>query len=440
MPIKTSPIPPPPPPPRPVDKLREYSVVLAAASGAALVELLAGLFLGAFPLTDRAEALPFLLYRPWAVLLLALLLELKRIGWRARIAAYVLFLLLAGGSEALAVLRLGNPGPWPEMLRGWGAGAAAAAVAEAVFGAVRPGRRRWIAATAAVLAVAAAAPPVRGLALALVEPSRPPAAERKPAVMLMTALPMVWGEGGAFDPGSRPAALYTALQQEFEMRPIDALDSKSLAAAPLLLLVQPRWLAPDELVALDAWVRGGGRALILTDPRLVWPSDLPAGDIRRPPPSGLLKPLLDHWGLALEPGPPGRKGGIVEGGRRIEVESEGRLRAAGADCRRTSDIQAECRIGRGRATILADADLVRDDLWVAPHPDGALRHRRVSDNPLIVADLLDRLGEVERPRLLGDARWRDPAVAMRPVLLALLLGMAGLTLASALAARLPRRR
>ena len=122
-----------------------------------------------------------------------------------------------------------------------------------------------------------------------------------PDLMLMTALPLIWGEGGAFDPASRPQLSYKQLQREFRVRPLDVLDEAGLASGRLLLLAQPRVLAPVELVALDAWVRGGGRALILTDPLLLWPSALPIGDVRRPPAIGLLGPLLAHWGLALDP-------------------------------------------------------------------------------------------------------------------------------------------
>jgi hypothetical protein len=256
----------------------------------------------------------------------------------------------------------------------------------------------------------------------------------------MTALPMVWGEGGAFNPASRPAALYTALQQEFALRPIDALDAESFAATRLLLLIQPRWLAPEELVALDAWVRGGGRALVLTDPRLDWHSELPLGDIRRPPPEGLLKPLLDHWGLALAAGSRSLGEDLMPNGRRLITQHAGRLTATAGECRTLRSWLAECTVGRGRALVLADADLVRDELWVAPGTEGDGRNRRLSDNPLVVADLLDRLAGLQRQRIAGDVRWRDPARPPLPALLWALLPLAALAVGAALAPALHRRR
>ena len=439
MPMKTRPLPPQPAPSPLASRAETAAAVLALAAAAALLELLAGLFLGAFPLTHRAEAFLFLLYRPWVVLLLAL--AVARFGWRRRAASYLAFLLLAGLGEALYMLRLGNPAPGAEMLRGWAAGAAIALAADAALGLAGRRGRRWTAAAAGALALVLALPPVRGgYEQVIAAPAQPAPAGPRPDVLLMTALPLVWGEGGAFDPASRPAAIYTALQQEFALRPIDALDEASLGRARLLLLIQPRWLAPEELVALDAWVRRGGRALVLTDPKLGWHSDLPLGDIRRPPPTGLLGPLLDHWGLALEPGGRLEHGGRFDRGRWLVTEYAGRLTARSNGCRLIRAYLAECRLGEGRALVVVDAGLVRDDLWVGEGPSGASCQRRLSDNPLVVADLLDRLAGMERARALGDARWADGKMRNNAALLRALLPLLGLAVAAALAALLLRRR
>jgi hypothetical protein len=401
----------------------------------------AGLFAGAFPFTGRAEAFLFLVCRPWIVLLVVAAAIWLGWRWPWRLAAYGAFLLLAGLSETHFMIRLGNPDPWPEMLRGWAAGAAVALAADAVLSTVKRFGRWWVIAAAAALAVLLALPAVRHLHERVIAP--PPAAApaaAKPNVLLMTALPLIWGESGAFDPNSRPAAIYTALQQEFTLRPIDVLDEESLGGAPLLLLIQPRWLAPGELVAVDSWVRQGGRALILTDPTLHWHSELPLGDIRRPPPTGLLKPLLDHWGLGLEAGPRDRESATLVGGRRLVTEQPGRLAPRGPDCRVLLPLLAECRPGEGRALILADADLARDELWVGAGAEGATRHRRLSDNPLVVADLLDRLAGTQRQRLLGDARWRGDGSNFAESLLWALLPLLAILAAAASAPRLRRRR
>ena len=244
-------------------------------------------------------------------------------------------------------------------------------------------------------------------ALLLLQPLPTPAAaapsEPRPTVLLMTGLPLVWGEKGPFDPRSRPAAAYVELSESFAFEPVDVLDSPSLARGRLLLLAQPQRLAPAELAALDSWIRRGGRALILTDPFLTWPSDLPPGDIRRPPPVGLLAPLLDHWRLRMDPpAEPGEAAARWEG-RWVKLDSPGRFRSSSRDCAvAPQGWTASCRIGRGEVRLVADADLLQDSLW------------RSADNPAVMGEWLDSLAGARREPSRMPA---GPAVA--PVLAAL---------------------
>jgi hypothetical protein len=266
-------------------------------------------------------------------------------------------------------------------------------------------------ALAAMLALPAAAPPA---------PSPP-----RPSVMLMTGLPLIWGEKGPFHPASRPAAAYVRLSREFDFRPVDVLDAETLARGRLLFLAQPQRLAPAELAALDAWIRRGGRALILTDPVLTWPSELPPGDIRRPPAVGLLAPLLNHWRLILDP--PVRRGQVeaVWNGRRIAMDSPGRLRSSSPDCSiEPGGWTAICRLGLGAVRVVADADLLRDSLWApaGPGPPAA-------DNPAVVGEWLDALAGTPRPRPreTADAS-RARSLAAPALLIAAAAGATGLLL------------
>lgn len=412
------------------------------AAGAAFyvaAELGAAFALGFFA-WGRAEALLFLAVRPWLLLIAALLVAGR--PWRGRAGLYALALALAGLSESLLLLGLGGD-PWSEMLRGWAGGALIAAVIDLL---VQAGRRldgRYGRSAAALLTILLFVLPgaMRPYEAVVMGPTGPRPAAEKPRLLLMTGLPIVWGEAGPFDPASRPAAAYRALQDEFEVRPIDYLDPAGLGGGRLLLLAQPRLLEPAELAALDAWVRQGGRALILADPALAWPIRLPLGDLRRPPPVSLLTPLLDHWGLRLEP--PARRGievrmlGRSGEGRRLTLDSSGRFVATASACRtRARGLVASCTLGRGKALLVADADLLRDDLWTAPGGRGAERHRRTADNPLILADWLDRLAGLERARAARSIAWAGPA-ADRPR--ALVLGALPILLMLGAAALLRRR-
>jgi hypothetical protein len=92
---------------------------------------------------------------------------------------------------------------------------------------------------------------------------------------------------------------------------------------------------------------------------------------------------------------------------------------------------ARCAPGRGRAILVADADLLRDDLWIESRPRWRPGPPRAADNPLVVGDLLDRLAGLERPRLEPAIAWvpagasyrRALAMALLPLLAALGAGL-----------------
>lgn len=403
------------------------TLILGAAAFAA-AELAITLLPGRFFAWGRAEALLFLAFRPWLLLVAATLVI--RFDPRSRLSFYTLAIALATACEAIFLLSLGASDPWPQLLRGVAAAAALLLVLDLTLALFRRlfGRRGPLLGAVALAILFLTPIGLRGYeALILAGDSRGEAVE-KPNLMLMTALPIIWGEGGAFDPESRPAHSYRMLQREFAVRPLDVLSRESLGQGRLLLLAQPRALAPMELVALDAWVRAGGRVLILADPRLDWPSDLPLGDMRRPPPVSYLGPLLSHWGVALEArsrqGPAITEHAVPGESMRLVMTAPGRFEAP--DCRRPlpDGFLMECNVGEGEAMLVADADLLRDELWA---PLGAERHQRTADNPLVVAEWLDRLAGIERPRATGPVQWLDPdAVRIRAVLLALLTILAAL--------------
>ncbi|MFL6722838.1 MAG: hypothetical protein ACJ8E4_00300 [Sphingomicrobium sp.] len=185
---------------------------------------------------------------------------------------------------------------------------------------------------------------------------RPPA--ERPALALLTSLPLMFGERFDLDSGGSPAL--SRLEQRYKVQPIGVADEASLHGRKLLLMAHPRAQPAEVLVELDRWVRGGGRLLLLADPKLDWPSERALGDMLRPPPAFADTGLLNHWGLdlsgAVSDGPASAGNGKLV----VMTSAPGRL--AGRRCELAGEgFVARCRIGRGQATVIADADFLNVD-------------------------------------------------------------------------------
>jgi hypothetical protein len=176
----------------------------------------------------------------------------------------------------------------------------------------------------------------------------------RPVLLLLTSLPLMFGEDFSIQQAGSPAL--KALNSRYRVVPISVADPADLAKGKLLLMAHPLAQPAEDLVELDRWVRRGGRVLLLADPMLEWPSKRPLGDPLRPPPMFMDTGLLAHWGLRLdapdERGPASRK----LGGFDVLTVSPGLLFGS---CSIGNDrLVAHCRIGKGAATIVADADLL----------------------------------------------------------------------------------
>lgn len=205
-------------------------------------------------------------------------------------------------------------------------------------------------------------------------------ADPRPALALMGTVPIYWGEteglsdllaGAGAGHWARPV-----LERRFLLEPVSYLSAEALAGNSLLLLAQPRALAPQENVALDAWVRGGGRLLLFADPMMTGESRFNIGDRRRPQDVALLSPILAHWGLDLR-FDEGQEDGLraVELlGAAVPVKLAGAFAPLGHDapCRLLAeDVVAHCEVGAGGALIVADAAMLDiEGPW--PGAEGAL--------------------------------------------------------------------
>lgn len=177
----------------------------------------------------------------------------------------------------------------------------------------------------------------------------------RPTLLLLTSLPLIFGEQFSLQGGGSPAL--AALHSRYRVVPISVTGTADLARGRLLLLAHPAAQSPEDLVALDDWVRRGGRVLLLADPSLDWPSERPLGDPLRPPPMFPDTGLLAHWGLRLDV--PDERGPALRrlGGYDIQTVSPGRLVGGGCDIAGDAAV-ARCRIGKGRAIVVADADFL----------------------------------------------------------------------------------
>ena len=176
----------------------------------------------------------------------------------------------------------------------------------------------------------------------------------------MSALPLFWHDGavGSGLTEDQRAPVIRLLAKTYDVTPLDSLTLDGLRPFATLILAQPRALAPVELVALDAWVRKGGRVLVFADPLLDWPSLQGPGTQSAAPPVSLLDPLLAHWGLRLdEAGPEAATPDLA--GRTVAASSAGRWHRLAEDCVITDGgLRADCVIGKGRAILVADADVL----------------------------------------------------------------------------------
>jgi hypothetical protein len=193
----------------------------------------------------------------------------------------------------------------------------------------------------------------------------------------------------------RPGALDVAMIPGVRLIPIDSLNDPAASRHSVMLLAQPRPLAPSELVALDHWVREGGRVVILADPDLLWEGRFPLGHPLAPPRSSTLTPLLRHWGVMLavaaipnDGDPVARR--VLKGGAMIQTGRVGRLQLKGgtnmARCQIADEgFTARCVVGNGEAQVVADADWINPDLWTLADEDAQQRQSWTSDAPDVLS-------------------------------------------------------
>ena len=194
---------------------------------------------------------------------------------------------------------------------------------------------------------------------------------------LVTSLPIYWGEpgelGDLLNRSAAPHRVRTLLEKDYTLLPLDALGmpdgtlDSELGRLNRLLVAQPRALTPADNVALDSWVRAGGRLLLVLDPMMTDHSAYAVGDKRRYNDVALIPPVLNRWGLALAYAEGAQPRQVRFNGTRLPVDESGTLAASGesepdSSCRVEADgVIARCRIGKGSVLVVADAAFLNAD-------------------------------------------------------------------------------
>ena len=256
--------------------------------------------------------------------------------------------LLAIGAAAQALIGQGAPA----ITFGVGVGSLALVLGFAVARVERALWRRVIAALLLVVALLLPFGPWQEAAVGRATPSGPP-------VAVLSSLPL---GVAATDDGRR---LMTALERR---GPVTLLDSVPAGGPPTdhLLLIQPRAMTGEEMVALDEWVRRGGHAVVLDDPQLDWRGAGPLGAPDGPLPTSLLDPLVERWGVRLELPDGGRMRPVtmaLDGGA-LTLPSPGFYTRLSPACTLLLDSHAaRCAVGGGQALMVADADWLNPRQW-----------------------------------------------------------------------------
>jgi len=208
----------------------------------------------------------------------------------------------------------------------------------------------------------------------------------------MGSVPIYWGEADGFGELLNSAAqahwARAVIEQSYTIEPVDFLTEEVLARHRILMLAQPRALAATENVALDDWVRGGGRLLLFADPMMTGESRFSIGDRRRPQDVALLSPILAHWGLELRFDADQQAGLRMHdfAGQPIPVNLPGHLAVVEEQgcAAREDGLIAQCALGLGQVIILADAAIL-DVSGPYPQAEAALK--------LLIARIFAESGE-----------------------------------------------
>lgn len=142
-------------------------------------------------------------------------------------------------------------------------------------------------------------------------------------------------------------AVLNDLTARWDIRSVRPLTYEAMDGLPVAVVMLRRPMSYSEAIDLDAWIRDGGRALILAEPDRSWaaPGDAVDANLRSA-----------TWGLRLAPRADGPL--ALPGGGTLLLRNAGRWTASEGCNPRQDGFLTECRPGKGRVVLIGDTGLL----------------------------------------------------------------------------------
>ncbi|HEY4114698.1 MAG TPA: Gldg family protein [Rhizomicrobium sp.] len=130
---------------------------------------------------------------------------------------------------------------------------------------------------------------------------------KKPKIAVLSGLPLQYGPGGiqaAMQGHARPFIIYQQIAQTYQTQMLEPNFTSIPSGVDVLMIVHPPTLGDPQLFAIDQFVLGGGRALVLVDPNSELAGQASGGSPFQQgggPTSSDLPKLFQAWGVGYDP-------------------------------------------------------------------------------------------------------------------------------------------
>jgi ABC-type uncharacterized transport system involved in gliding motility auxiliary subunit len=129
---------------------------------------------------------------------------------------------------------------------------------------------------------------------------------KKPKIAIISGLPLQYGPGGiqaAMQGKARPFIIYQQIAQTYQTQMLQPNFTSIPNDIDMLMIVHPPPLGDPQLFAIDQFVLGGGRALVLVDPNSELAGQASGSPFQQGggPTASDLPKLFQAWGVGYDP-------------------------------------------------------------------------------------------------------------------------------------------